>query len=211
MGLCRRFSFEAVTVVGARCLEYAVKVPRGDITLLLQKWSAGDDEAVGELTPLVYVELRRLARKHLRQERAGHSLSSIELVHEAYLRLVDQRRARWQDRAHFFAMSARLMRRILVDHARAHLRAKRGGGTPSFVLNEAIDLAAPHSADIVALDDALESLAKLDPRQSRIVELRFFTGLSIEETAQVLRVSKATVNRDWSTARAWLTRELSRR
>ncbi len=182
----------------------------GDVTGLLQKWSAGDAAAVNELTPLVYTELRRLAHRQLRRERPDHTLRSTELVHEAYLRLVDQKLANWQDRAHFFAISARIMRRILVDHARAHLREKRGGGAPTLVINEAIDYPERGGLELVALDDALEGLAKLDPQQSRVVELRFFTGLSIEETAEVLGVSKATVNRDWVTARAWLNRELSR-
>jgi RNA polymerase sigma factor (TIGR02999 family) len=185
-------------------------VPRGDVTLLLQKWSAGDRDAIDELTPLVYAELRRLAHRRLRREAAGHSLNSTELVHEAYMRLVDQMRAQWQDRAHFFAISAQIMRRILVDHARAHLREKRGGGNPTLVLNEAVDLPSSPHIEVAALDDALESLAKLDAQQSRIVELRFFTGLSIKETADVLGISVATVNRDWVTARAWLTRELAR-
>jgi RNA polymerase sigma factor (TIGR02999 family) len=159
---------------------------------------------------MVYAVLRRLARHRLQREMPGHSLNSAELVHEAYLHLVDQTRAHWQDRAHFFAVSAQIMRRILVDHARAHLREKRGGGTPTLVLNEAIDLPGERHFEVAALDDALDSLAKLDPQQSRIVELRFFTGLSIKETAEALGISVATVNRDWVTARAWLTRELSR-
>ena len=132
------------------------------------------------------------------------------MVHEAYLRLVDQKQAKWQDRAHFFAISAQIMRRILVDHARANLREKRGGGAPTLVINEAIDYPEHRGFELVALDDALEGLAKLDPQQSRVVELRFFTGLSIEETAEVLGVSKATANRDWVAARAWLSRELMR-
>jgi RNA polymerase sigma factor (TIGR02999 family) len=185
-------------------------MPRGDVTLLLQKRSAGDREAIAELTPMVYAELRRVARHRLRREMTGHSLNSAELVHETYLRLVDQTRACWQDRAHFFAVSAQIMRHILVDHARAHLRKKRGGGTPTLVLNEAMDLPGASHFEIVALDDALDTLAKLDPQQSRIVELRFFTGFSIKETAEALGISVATVNRDWVTARAWLTRELSR-
>jgi RNA polymerase sigma factor (TIGR02999 family) len=182
----------------------------GDVTGLLQKWSAGDAAAVNELTPLVYTELRRLAHRQLRRERPDHTLRSMDLVHEAYLRLVDQKMANWQDRAHFFAISAQIMRRILVDHARTLLRQKRGAGAPTLVLNEAIDYPDRRGLELIALDDALEGLAKLDPQQSRIVELRFFTGLSIEETAEVLGISKATVNRDWVTARAWLNRELSR-
>jgi RNA polymerase sigma factor (TIGR02999 family) len=186
-----------------------VRVP-GDVTALLQEWSQGHGAAIDKLTPLVYTELRRLAHRYMRRERTDHTLRSTELVHEAYLRLVDQKQARWQDRAHFFAMSAQIMRRILVDHARARLRQKRGEGASTLVLNEAIDYPGRRGLELVALDDALDGLAKLDPQQSRIVELRFFTGLSIEETAEVLGVSKATVNRDWVTARAWLSRELTR-
>jgi RNA polymerase sigma factor (TIGR02999 family) len=189
---------------------YAVRVPSGDVTALLQRWSHGDRAAVEQLTPLVYTELRRLARNYLCRERPDHTLRSSELVHEAYLRLVEQREARWQDRAHFFAVSAQIMRRILVDHARAHRREKRGGGAPVLALNDAIDLPESRGLELIALDDALDTLAKLDPQQSRVVELRFFTGLSIEETAEVLGVSKATINRDWVTARAWLIRELTR-
>src|SRR5579862_7738499 len=183
----------------------------GDVTVLLQKWSRGEARAAEDLAPLVYAELRRRAHRYLRRERVNHTLHSTDLVHEAYLRLVDQKRANWQDRAHFFAVSAQMMRRILVDHARAHHREKRGGGAPTLVLDEAIDLPQRRSLELIALDDALEGLAKLDSQQSRVVELRFFAGLSIEETAEVLGVSKATVNRDWVTARAWLSRELSRR
>jgi len=187
-----------------------VRVPPGDVTALLQRWSHGDRAAVDQLTPLVYTELRRLARNYLRRERPDHTLRSSDLVHEAYLRLVDQRDARWQDRAHFFAVSAQIMRRILVDHARARRREKRGSGAPVLALNEAIDLPESRGLELIALDDALDDLAKLDRQQSRVVELRFFTGLSIEETAEVLGISKATANRDWVTARAWLIRELSR-
>jgi RNA polymerase sigma factor (TIGR02999 family) len=151
-----------------------------------------------------------MAKSYLRRERPDHSLKSVELVHEAYLRLVGQDRTRWQDRTHFFAICAQIMRRILVDHARARLRAKRGGGATTLVLDEALDPAPGRSYDLIAVDDALDSLAELDPQQSRIVELRFFAGLSIEETAEALHVSKATVNRDWVAARAWLVRELGR-
>jgi len=185
-------------------------MPEGDVTALLRRWSGGDGTAADELTPLVYAELRRLAHQYLRRERAGHSLRSTDLVHEAYLRLIDQKEARWQDRAHFFAVSSRIMRRILVDYARSRLREKRGGGATMLVLNEAIDLPERRSFELIALDDALESLAKLDPQQSRVVELRFFAGLSVEETAAALGISRATVNRDWVTARAWLIREIGR-
>jgi RNA polymerase sigma factor (TIGR02999 family) len=185
-------------------------MPPVDVTGLLRKWSQGDEAAADELTPLVYVELRRLAHRYLGRERPDHSLQSTELVHEAYLRLVDQKEARWQDRAHFFAVSGQIMRRILVDHARARHRDKRGGGAPVLVLNEEIDMPEQRSFELIALDDALDTLAKLDPQQSRVVELRFFAGLSIDETAEALNVSRATVNRDWVTARAWLVRELTR-
>jgi len=180
-----------------------------DVTALLLKWSAGDTSAAAELAPLVYTELRHLAHRYLSHERPDHTLHSAELVHEAYLRLVDYKRARWQDRVHFFLVSGQIMRRILVDHARARLREKRGGGATVVVLNEAIDLPEQRSFEVIALDDALHELAKLDPQQSRLVELRFFAGLSVKDTAEALGISRATVNRDWVTARAWLLRELS--
>jgi RNA polymerase sigma factor (TIGR02999 family) len=181
-----------------------------DITQLLVNWSNGDRQALEQLTPLVYGELRRLASRYLRRERPGHTLQSTALVHEAYLRLIDQRYVRWQNRAHFFGIAAQLIRRILVDHARAHQAQKRGADAPVLSLDEAV--AAPEKRDLnlVALDDALNDLARIDPQQGRIVELRFFTGLSIEETAEVLGISPATVKRDWVVAKAWLHRELSR-
>src|SRR5258708_11823449 len=179
-----------------------------DVTGLLRKWSAGDENAAGELVPLVYAELRRLAQRQLRRERPDHTLQSTALVHEAYLRLVDQKQAKWQDRAHFFAVSGQIIRRILVDHARAQHRVKRGGGLQRLALDETIDLPNERGLQLIALDDALNDLSKLDPQQSRVVELRFFAGLSIDETAEALGISKATVNRDWVTARAWLLREL---
>ena len=185
-------------------------MPPGDITALLQKWNAGEVSSIDQLTPLVYTELRKLAHRQLRRERPGHSLQSADLVHEAYLRLVDQKKANWHDRAHFCAVSGQIIRRILVDHARARQRAKRGGGAQTMVLDESICLPGQPDLEIIALDDALEGLAKLDPRQSQVVELRFFTGLSIEETAAALDLSKATVNRYWVTARAWLLRELKK-
>jgi len=186
-------------------------MPETDITAILRQWSDGDGRAADQLAPFVYAELRRLAHRHLRHERPDHALESVELVHEAYLRLIDVKQARWQDRAHFFAISGQIMRRILVDHARARLREKRGAGATMVPLNEAIDLPEQRSFDVLALDDALEGLARLDPQQSRVVELRFFAGLSVEETATALGISRATVNRDWVTARAWLLREISRR
>jgi RNA polymerase sigma factor (TIGR02999 family) len=181
-----------------------------DVTQLLVNWSNGDRQALEQLTPLVYGELRRLASRYLRRERPGHTLQSTALVHEAYLRLIDQRYVRWQNRAHFFGIAAQLIRRILVDHARAHQAQKRGADAPVLSLDEAV--AAPEKRDLnlVALDDALNDLARIDPQQGRIVELRFFTGLSIEETAEVLGISPATVKRDWVVAKAWLHRELSR-
>jgi len=189
---------------------YPVLMP-ADVTGLLRRWSDGDGAAGAELTPLVYDELRRLAHRYLRRERADLSLRSADLVHEAYLRLIDQKEAHWHDRAHFFAVSGRIMRHILVDYARTRLREKHGAGVTMLVLNEAIDLPEQRSFDLIALDDALEGLAKLDPQQSRVVELRFFAGLSVEETAAALGISRATVNRDWVTARAWLIREMARK
>ena len=182
-----------------------------DLTRLLLDWSRGDKTALDRLMPLVYDELRALAERSLRHERSGHTLQGTALVHEAYLKLVDQRQVRWQDRAHFFAVAAQLMRRILVDHARRHGAAKRGSGEPRLPLDEADAPAAPAPlVDWLALDRALDRLAALDERQSRTVELRFFGGLTIEETAEVLQVSPATVKNDWSLARGWLYRELQR-
>jgi len=158
--------------------------------------------------PLVYEELRRLAQHYLSREQPGHTLSSTALVHEAYLRLVTQKEMTWQNRAHFFAVASRMMRRILVDHARRHGYAKRGGGAMTLSLDEAMAAGNPREIDLIALDDALDSLAKLDERQSRMVELRFFGGLSIEETSEVLGVSAPTVKREWASARAWLYREI---
>lgn len=186
-------------------------VDSGVVTAILRKWSAGDPRAVDELTPVVYDELRRIARRFLRRERDGHSMRSADLVHEAYLKLIDQRQANLHDRAHFFAVSSQIMRRILVDHARAQQAAKRGGGQTTLALLEHVDMPAGRDYEMVALDDALNTLAKMDSQQSRIVELRFFGGLSIEETATLLGISKTTVNRDWVTARAWLNRELERK
>jgi RNA polymerase sigma factor (TIGR02999 family) len=180
----------------------------GDITKLLRKWNR-EAGAAGEADDQIYAELRRRARQILRSERPGHALASSDLVNEAWLRLSGQDGQQWENRAQFFAIGARMMRRILVDHARARRRAKRGGELSSVTLHT--DLNAPsEETDILALNDALEALAKLDPRQSQVVELRFFGGLSIEETAEALDIAKATVNRDWVTARAWLIRELSR-
>jgi RNA polymerase sigma-70 factor, ECF subfamily len=177
------------------------------VTALLQAWSEGDRGALDRLTPIVYEELRRLARRYLRRERTGHSLQTTLLVNEAYVRLVDYKRMQWQNRAHFFAVSAQLMRRILVEHARRH-NLKRGGGLQHVSLEEAGEVGGGRTTDLVALDDAMNALARLDPRKAQVVEMRFFGGLSVEETAEVLKVSTVTVMRDWSTAKAWLYREL---
>lgn len=179
-----------------------------EVSQLLLAWSDGDQSALDKLVPLVYAELRRLASHYMSRERPGHSLQTTALVNEAYLRLVDYKRMRWEGRAHFFAVSAQLMRRILVEHARKRQYLKRGGGAARVALEEAAVISEEPTADLVALDDALESLAAIDRRKSRVVELRFFGGLSVEETAEVLKVSPLTVMRDWSTAKAWLYREL---
>jgi RNA polymerase sigma factor (TIGR02999 family) len=180
------------------------------ISQLLVDWSNGDKAALDKLIPLVYGELRRLARYHMRRERQGHTLQTSALVNEAYLRLVDYKRMRWQDRAHFFAVAAQAMRRILIEHARSHSREKRGGEARRVSLDEAAGLVDEQASEMIALDDALMSLAKFDPRKSQIVELRYFGGLDIEETAEVMGVSPATVKRDWNTARLWLHREVTR-
>jgi RNA polymerase sigma factor (TIGR02999 family) len=181
----------------------------GDVTRLLDAVSHGRADVLPELLPLVYDELRRLAASYLRRERADHTLQPTALVHEAYLKLVDQRLDRWQNRSHFFGIAAQAMRRILVDHARAHDAAKRGAGVERVTLDEHALLGESSSIDLIALDEALTRLATLDPRQARIVELRFFAGLEVDETARVLDVSPATVKRDWAMARAWLHRELA--
>jgi RNA polymerase sigma factor (TIGR02999 family) len=178
------------------------------VTELLGHWGNGDPAARDALIPLVYGELRRMARRYLQRERGDHTLQSAALVHEAYLRLVRQDAPQWQNRAHFFGVAAQLMRHILVDHARHRLAAKRGAGAPRLTLAPGIALPERPEMDLLALDDALNLLANLDPQASRMVELRFFGGLSIEETAVVLGVSPATVKREWSTARAWLQREM---
>jgi RNA polymerase sigma-70 factor (ECF subfamily) len=180
----------------------------GEVTRILHAWGKGDPQALDRLMPLVYGELRRLARQRLRRERPDHTLQPTALVHEAYLRLVDQRRATWQNRAQFFGVAAQLMRRILVDHARRHQAAKRGRGTLKVSWDDAIVPAEERAEELVALDDALSRLAQMDPRQGRVVELRVFSGLTVEETAQVLGVSPATVKREWTTAKAWLSREI---
>ena len=180
----------------------------GAVTELLRAWGDGDDSALERLTPLVEAELRRLARAYMRRERRDHTLQATALVNEAFLRLTDARRVHWQDRAHFLAISARLMRRVLVDHARSRGYRKRGGGVERVTLDEGLVASPEPAVDVLALDRALEALAEADVRKSRVIELRFFGGLSVEETAEVLHVSADTVKRDWRLAKLWLLREL---
>ncbi len=185
-----------------------VEADREDATQLLRAWREGDRSALERLTPIMYQELRRIARRCLAGERPGHSLQTTALVNEAYMRLVDYKRMQWQDRAHFLAISAQLMRRILVEHARRH-NLKRGGDVQHVSLEQAAVVDAGRSKDLIALDDAINELARLDPRKAQIVELRFFGGLSVEETAEALSISSPTVMRDWSSAKAWLYREMT--
>jgi RNA polymerase sigma factor (TIGR02999 family) len=180
-----------------------------EVTQLLQAWSQGDRSALEKLLPLVYNELHRLARRYMIGERAGHTLQTTELVNEAFLKLVGVTGVQWQNRAHFFAVSARLMRRILVDFARSRNYQKRGGGARRVSFDEALEVGAEQDSDMVALDDALTALASVDERKSKVVELRFFGGLSVDETAHVLKVSPETVMRDWKMAKVWLLREMS--
>jgi len=181
-----------------------------EVTLLLQGWRNGDRKALDALLPLVYKELHRLAHFQLCKERPDHTLQSAALVHEAYLRLIGLNPPQWESRSHFFAIAAQLMRQILVDYARRHGAAKRGGGGYKLSLEEATVLSREKEVDVVALDDALSALAKIDPRQSKVVELRFFAGLSLDEISQALDIAPATVQRDWTAARAWLHREIAR-
>lgn len=183
-------------------------VSRSDVTELLQAWSDGDRGAQDKLWPIVFAELSRLAHRHMRLERPNHTLQTGALVNEAYLRLVDWRNAQWRSRAHFFGMCARVMRQILVDHARAHGYEKRGGGLQIETLDETATVSPAKSDQVVALDEAMKRLASIHARKSDVVELRFFGGLSVEETAQVLKVSRVTVIRDWNFARAWLLSEI---
>ena len=185
-----------------------VDVPSHDVTRLLARWKDGDEAALQQLVPIVHEELRRLARRQMAGERPGHTLQPTALVNEAYLRLVNLKQMQWQDRAHFFAMGARLMRRILVDFARSRGYQKRGGGAKQVSFTEALEVAEGQPTDVVALNDALEALAAVDERASRVVELRYFGGLSVEETAEVLKVSRETVKRDWTFAKMWLLRHL---
>jgi RNA polymerase sigma factor (TIGR02999 family) len=182
--------------------------PVSDVSRLLRAWSDGDQRALGQLTPIVYDELRRLARRYLRRERAGHSLQTTALVNEAYLRLVDYKHMHWQNRAHFLAVSAQAMRRILVDHARRR-NVKRGAGAEHIPFDAAAVICFDRSGDFVSLDDALTALAERAPRKAKVVELRFFGGLSVDEIAEVLHVSSITVMREWKSAKAWLYRELA--
>ena len=181
-----------------------------ELTQLLIDWSNGSQDALEQLYPLVYEELRRLAHRYMSRERPGHTLQTTAVVHEAYLRLIDQKHVQWQNRAHFFAIAARMMRRILITHAQSHAYAKRGGGTLKVSLDEAAVLSQERAGELLALDDALGSLTALDPRRSQVVELRFFGGLSNEEIAEVLKISPNTVTRDWNVAKAWLYREMSK-
>ncbi len=180
-----------------------------EVSQLLRAWSNGDQDAFDRLIPLVYEELRRMAKRYMDRQNPGHTLQTTAIIHEAYLRLVDQKEVNWQNRAHFFAVAARVMRHILVDHARARHAAKRGGEARFVALDE-VTVISDQRAELLALDDALESLAAVDRRKCQVVELRYFGGLSVEETAEVLKVSAETVGRDWRLARTWLLRELSR-
>jgi RNA polymerase sigma-70 factor (ECF subfamily) len=180
-----------------------------ETTLLLRAWAAGDQGALDQLTPRVYDELRRIAGRFMQDERPGRTIQTTALVHEAYLKLVDVSKVDWQHRAHFFAIAAQIMRRILLDRARRRVAAKRGGAAKKVNLDEAPDVGSGRAREIIALDDALNALAKIDPRKARVVELRFFAGLSVEETAEVVQISSVTVMRDWKLARAWLLAELS--
>lgn len=182
-----------------------------EVTQLLIEWSNGDKAALDKLMPLIHEELRRLAHHYMSRERAGHTLQTTALVNEAYVRLVNRKGVRWQNRAHFFGIAAKSMRSILVDHARGIAYAKRGGGVTKIELEEGMIASQERAAEVVALDEALVVLAEMDPKQSRIVELRFFGGLTIEETAEVLDLSPATIKREWTTAKAWLYHQLNER
>jgi RNA polymerase sigma factor (TIGR02999 family) len=181
-----------------------------EVSVLLKAWCGGDDTALDHLVPLVYAELRRIAHRHMAREKAGHTLQTTALVNEAFLRLVDAKQVPWQDRSHFFALSAQLMRRILVDHARSRDRLKRGGPAQRISLDESLAVPVKKEASLEALDDAISSLAAVHPRKAKVVELRYFGGLSVEETAAVLQVSVSTVMNDWKLAKVWLLRELDR-
>lgn len=188
--------------------ENSKNLTRKEVTVLLQAWNEGDPYAPEKLAPLIYSELRKLARRSMRRESPQHTLETGALINEAYLRLADWKNARWENRAHFYGVAAQIMRRVLVDHARAHNYQKRGGGARALSLDEAIVASPERAPDLIALDEALERLAKRDPRKGKVVELRFFGGLSVEETAAVLNVSPFTVIRDWNFVKAWLSREI---
>ena len=192
-----------------RCPMATTPTSPQEVTQLLLDWNEGKEDALEKLMPLVYKELRRLAHQYLRRERSGHTLLTTDLVHEAYLKLIDQKRVRWQNRTHFFGIAANLMRRILVDHARGRGRVKRGAGAQRVSLNEATLVSRSSEVDILAIDEALTKLALLDERKARVVELRFFGGLEVEEAAEFLKLSPMTVLRDWKMAKAWLHRALS--
>ena len=184
--------------------------PSAEVTKLLQEWSSGQEQALDRLVPQIHQELRKLAASYLRKERPDHTLQPTALVNEAFLKLIDQRAVRWQNRAHFFGIAAQAMRRILVDHARAHAAGKRGDGVRKIPLDDAATIGTTVDVDLLALDEALTRLAAIDPQQSRVVELRFFGGLTMEETAEVMRISPATVGREWRMAKAWLFAEIGR-
>lgn len=185
------------------------KKPAGEVTELLVKWSEGDADALDQLLPIVYAELRRIADAYLRRERSGHTLQATALVHEAYLRLIKAQGLEWQNREQFFGISANLMRQILVDHARTATAVKRGGTAPNLPLDESLTISGESDANLLLLDAALNKLALIDAQAARIVELRYFAGLTIEETAEILKTSPMTVKREWATARAWLHREIA--
>ena len=181
-----------------------------EVTRLLASWSQGDKAALDRLIPLVEADMRRLARRYMARENPGHTLQTSALMNEAYIRLMDQQKIAWQNRAHFFGVAAQVMRHILIDHARSHAYAKRGGGARKVSLDEVRNLIDQRAAELLALDDALNNLAAIDPRKSQIVELRFFAGLTIDETAETMNISAITVTREWRSARAWLRREMSK-
>jgi RNA polymerase sigma-70 factor (ECF subfamily) len=195
--------------MGSAVGEEAMQPSEADVTALLSEMAEGKHSAAERLVPIVYEELKQLARRYMRRERADHTLQTTALVHEAYVKLVGQDSVKWQGRSHFFAVAAQIMRRILCDHARRNLRVKRGGAGKVLPLDEALAFTPQHSDELLKLDEALDRLAKLDARQSRIVELRFFAGLSVDETAEFLGISPKTVKRDWAVARAWLHAEVS--
>lgn len=205
-----RAKFQARVLYNVRSEGPVARPESKDVTTLLLEWGGGKRQALDELMPLVYDQLHLLAARQLRRERPNHTLHSTALVHEAYLKLIDQSRVQWKDRDHFFAVASQAIRRILVTYARSRNASKRGGGNTLLAFDESIALPGRRDIDLIRLDDALESLAQLDSQQARIVELRFFGGLSIEGTAKILEISTSTVNREWSLARAWLHREISR-